>query len=109
LDVASTVRATINKGGMFTPRYGSRRTSPEYLLLIDRATFGDEQARFGEEVSRRLEAGGVFVDRYYFQNDPRTCRQREPQSPMLTLHELAARHPQHQLLIFTAASGLISP
>src|SRR5262249_26221255 len=73
------------------------------------ANFNDEQARFGEEVSRRLEAGGVFVDRYYFQNDPRTCRQREPHSPALTLHELAARHPEHQLLIFSDGSGLISP
>jgi hypothetical protein len=109
LDIPSTVGATINNGGMFTPRYGSRRTSPEYLLLIDRATFGDEQARFGEEVSRRLEAGGVFIDRYYFQNDPRTCRQREPQSPTLTLHELAARHPDHQLLIFSDGAGFISP
>ncbi len=109
LDIAATVNATIRRGGMFQPRYGVRKASPEYLLLIDRASLADEQARFAEEFSQRLEAGGVFVDRFYFQNDPLTCRQRELNSPTVTLLDLAARYPEHQLLIFSDGAGFISP
>jgi formylglycine-generating enzyme required for sulfatase activity len=109
LDVAATVQATLDRGGMFTPRYGLRKASPEYLLLIDRASFGDQQARFGGELARSLEANGVFVDVYYFQTDPRTCRNREPESPTIPLLDLAARHADHQLLIFGDGAGLFSP
>jgi formylglycine-generating enzyme required for sulfatase activity len=110
LDVDATVRWTLGRGGLFTPRYGARRSSPEYLLLIDRAGPGDEQARFGEEMARRLEAGGVYVDRYYFQNDPLTCRRfGDPLSAVLTLADLAARHPDHRLVVFGDGAGFVSP
>ncbi|MGH9847353.1 MAG: hypothetical protein ACREEM_52335, partial [Blastocatellia bacterium] len=110
LDVDATVRWTLGRGGLFTPRYGARRSSPEYLLLVDRAGPGDEQARFGEEMARRLEAGGVYVDRYYFQNDPLTCRRfGDPLSAVLTLADLAARHPDHQLVVFGDGAGFVSP
>ncbi len=109
LDIPSTVSATIRRGGMFQPLYGARKALPEYLLLIDRASPSDEQARFADELSHRLEEGGVFVDRFYFQNDPRTCRQRETSSQMVTLLDLAARFPEHQLLIFSDGAGFISP
>jgi formylglycine-generating enzyme required for sulfatase activity len=109
LDVDATVHETVDRGGLFTPRYGARRSSPEYLLLIDRAGPGDEQARFAEEMSLRLEAGGVYVDRYYFQNDPLTCRRRDPLSSVLTLGELAARHPDHHLVVFGDGAAFLSP
>jgi hypothetical protein len=47
LDAAATVRETIRQGGFFTPKFGRRRTLPDYLLLIDRASLHDEQARVG--------------------------------------------------------------
>jgi MFS family permease len=109
LDIPTTVRATIRQGGLFTPAYGMRRTMPEYLLLIDRASMHDEQARFGEELAQRLEAGGVFVDRYYFQGDARTCRRLKPLSPSFTMADLAARHPDHRLLIFGDGAGFFDP
>jgi formylglycine-generating enzyme required for sulfatase activity len=110
LDVDTTVRQTVDRGGLFTPRYGARRASPEYLLLIDRAGPGDEQARFAEEMARRLESAGVYIDRYYFQNDPLTCRRfGDPLSPVLTLADLAARHPDHQLVVFGDGAAFLSP
>jgi formylglycine-generating enzyme required for sulfatase activity len=109
LDVDATVRHTVDRGGLFTPRYGARRTSPEYLLLIDRLGPGDEQARFAEEMSLRLEAAGVYVDRYYFQNDPLTLRRRDPLSAVLTLADLASRHPDHQLVVFGDGAAFLSP
>ncbi|HKQ76804.1 MAG TPA: SUMF1/EgtB/PvdO family nonheme iron enzyme [Blastocatellia bacterium] len=109
LDVPGAVRETIRQAGMFAPVYGARKTLPEYLLLIERASPHDEQARLGDTIFQRLDDGGVFVDRYYFQYDPRTCRRLEANSPTITLNDLAARHPDHRLLIFGDGTGLISP
>ncbi|MEK7830037.1 MAG: SUMF1/EgtB/PvdO family nonheme iron enzyme, partial [Acidobacteriota bacterium] len=109
LDVAATVGATIRKG-YFTPSYSKRRSLPEYLLLIDRASMHDGQARVAEELALRLEADGVLVDRFYFQGDARTCRAPEPPlSPVYTLHELSARYPDHRLLVFSDGEGFFDP
>jgi len=108
LNIDETVNSTIRKGGLFTPQTASRKVSPEYLYLIDRLSPMDEQARFGEELSRRIETAGVFIDRYYFQEDPLTCRKRDPLSEPITLSELSSRHPDHQLIIFGDGSGFLS-
>jgi hypothetical protein len=108
LDVPRTMRATISRGGMFTPFYGSRRLTPEYLLLIDRASVHDEQARIGDELFDRLRKNQVFIERYYFQSDPRSCRGLEPNSPAFTLQDLTARHHNHCVLLFSDGAGLFS-
>jgi MFS family permease len=109
LNIPASVRATIRQGGLFTPAYSTRRTAPEYLMLIDRASIHDGQAHFGEELARRLEAGGVFIDRYYFQGDPRTCYRPKPVSRSVTLADLAARYPEHRLLIFGDSKSFFDP
>ncbi len=109
LDAPATVGATIGKGGWFTPVYLGRQVLPEYLLLIDRATFQDQQARRVDELVARLQEHGVFVDRYYFDSDPRICRRADLNAPLLTLEELAARHPEHRLLIFSDGAGFMHP
>lgn len=109
LDAPATVGATIDHGGWFTPVYLGRQVLPEYLVLIDRATFHDQQARRVDELVARLREDGVFVDRYYFDGDPRRCRRDDPQAPLLTLEELANRHPEHRLLIFSDGLGFMHP
>ncbi len=104
LDVAATIRATIRQAGLFTPSFGRRRALPEYLLLIDRLSLPDEQAAVGDELARRLASGEIGVERYYFQGDARTCQQG-PFAPALSLNELAARFPEHRLLIFGDGAG----
>jgi hypothetical protein len=109
LDIQHTVTATTRSGGMFTPLYGSRRVTPEYLLMIDRASVHDEQARIGDELFNRLHDNGIFITRYYFQTDPRTCRSSEPDSPAYTLPDLAGRYHNNCTLIFGDGAGLINP
>ncbi len=104
IDVAATIRATIRQAGLFTPSFGRRRALPEYLLLIDQASLQDEQARLGDELATQFHAGEIGVERYYFQGDARACRQG-PLSPTLTLNELAARYPDHRLLVFGDGRG----
>jgi len=109
LDLPATVETTTQQGGIFTPVYGKRQILPEYLVLIDRASFHDQQARFVDENLARLRADGVFVERYYFDCDPRVCRSDDPYSPHLTLQELAARYSEHRLMIFSDGAGLMHP
>jgi hypothetical protein len=89
--------------------YGSRQAVPEYLVLIDRASFRDQRSRVIDEMLNRAVEDGVFVDRYYFDGDPRTCRGEEAGSSHLSLAELAAKHPSHRLLVFTDATKFKSP
>lgn len=109
LDAQQTVMRTVRNGGLFTPSYGSRQTLPEYLILIDRASFRDQQARLEEEIVRRLVQDNVFVDTYYFQGDPRLCRKQEITAPYLSLQEMAALHPDHHLVIFTDGATFMNP
>ncbi|MGH7450267.1 MAG: hypothetical protein ACRENG_02905, partial [bacterium] len=109
LDAAATVATTIEKGGWFSPVYSRRQVLPEYLVLVDRASFHDQQARRVDEIIARLQEDGIFVDRYYFDTDPRVCRSSDPQAPHLALEELAMRHPEHRLMIFSDGAGLMHP
>src|SRR5262245_10691051 len=109
LNATATVRATIRQGGMFTPAYGERRSSPEYLLLIDRASAHDEQAKVADELRLRLAENGVFVEPYYFQNDARSCRSAVKDEAAVSLRQLAGRYPDHRLLVFSDGSGFFEP
>jgi hypothetical protein len=109
LDAQRTVSRTVEQGGLFTPAYGSRQALPEYLVLIDRASFADQQARLDDEIVRRFVQDNVFVDAYHFRGDPRLCRKQDKNSPYLSLQELAALHPEHHLIIFSDGSTFINP
>jgi hypothetical protein len=108
LDARSTVHASVGRGGLFTPVYGRRRTLPEYLVLIDRVGFNDQLAQFNSDVVARLSEHDVYLDTYYFHGDPRRCREGGADSPQLSLSDLAARHPDHYLLIFSDGTGMMS-
>ncbi|MEP7342190.1 MAG: SUMF1/EgtB/PvdO family nonheme iron enzyme [Acidobacteriota bacterium] len=109
LNVPATVRETIRQGGMFTPAYGARRSSPEYLLLIDRASAHDEQANVADELRMRLAENGVFVEPYYFQSDARSCRSATKDEAAVSLRQLAGRYPDHRLLVFSDGAGFFDP
>lgn len=108
LNVPATIDATIERGGAPKPIFGTRKTSPEYLILIDRASFSDQEALLKEVLINRLIEEGVYVDRYYFDRDPRVCY-KTPQSKTFSLTELAARHPEHNLAVFSDGASFFDP
>jgi hypothetical protein len=112
LDERVTIEATVRRGGLFTPFYGSRKTLPEYLALVERVAPGDQQARFQEELVRRLVQDSVIVDQYYFRGDPRICRRKDDGAPRpatyVTLPDLAALHPDYYLLVFSDGAGFVN-
>lgn len=109
IDVQPTVNATIRQGGWFTPVYGSRLEQPEYLALIERASFSDQQAHLEDELIEQLVKDNVLVERFYFHEDPLVCRRANPNEPYLDLQDLSARYPNHNLLIFSDGSTFINP
>jgi formylglycine-generating enzyme required for sulfatase activity len=113
IDEQNTIEATVRRGGLFTPVYGSRRTLPEYLVLIDRMGPSDQLARFQEELVRRLAQDSLNLDTYYFRGDPRICRRKVEYAAhppnYLTLPDLAALHPDYYLLIFGDGASFIDP
>jgi CHASE2 domain-containing sensor protein len=109
LDMVATVKETIQAAGLFTPVYGTRLQRPEYLVLIDRATFQDHQTGLINVLMNQLEADEVLIERYYFERDLRRCYPEQEALPPLTLTELAERYPEHRLLIFSDGEGLIHP
>lgn len=106
LDVEATVAATIASLGFPSFRYRSASKPPEYLALIDRASFRDHQAKVFGELTSALETEGVFVARYFYESDPRVCRD-ESGEQSLHLNELQNRYGNHRLLLFGDGAKLI--
>jgi len=108
LDVNRTIDMTVRRG-LFTPSYTLRRSSPEYLVLVDRANLNDQRARLTSEILSNLSANGVFIEQYSFQGDPTICRAHGPKAGKLSLSDLAERHPEHCLLIFSTGEAFFDP
>jgi len=109
LDVAATVRRTLEGGGVFTPSFRELRVTPEYLALVDRTTPGDQQAGVVDGLLDRLVQDGVSVVRWYFDKDPRVCFPAVGHQRAASLATLAERYPSHRLLIFADARRFFSP
>jgi hypothetical protein len=108
LDVEITVEKTVRNAGEFTPVYGHYQVRPEYLVLVDRAHFGDHQARFVDELIDRLVEYGLLVTRYYFDDNPHTCFPGVGEGRPLTLAEIVEKNRQDRLLIFSDARGFFN-
>lgn len=108
LDVEATVAATVEALGFPNLRYKSDSRVPEYLILIDRASYLDHQARLFDELVKDLESEGVFLTRYFYDSDPRVCR-NERNAQGVSLNELQSRFANHRLLVFGNGAKLINP
>ncbi len=107
LDVAASVRATLDRAGFFTPVEKKRFITPEYVILIDRRTVEDHQARFYAEIAGTLRRQSVVADVYYFDRDPRLLEPERNAELFLTLADLAARYPGRRLLILADERRLL--
>jgi formylglycine-generating enzyme required for sulfatase activity len=108
LNITATVRDTVRSGGVFTPAFQRLRSSPEYLILIDRQNMRDEMAQVGIGLLESLDRNGVYVEPFSFQGDPRRCqslKRNAEYEPPVTLQHLAGRYPDHRLLVVSDAEG----
>ncbi len=108
LDVGGTIDATIRSGGFAAFHYYRRTRLPDYLVLIDRASFRDHQARLFDSLAAALHEEGLFLERFFYEGDPRECWTQGSDSP-LSLIELQRRYPEHRLLLFGDGAALLDP
>jgi dipeptidyl aminopeptidase/acylaminoacyl peptidase len=118
LDVARTVEATMQSSGLFSPVFGTR-VEPEYLVLIDRTSLADHQARLATQIVTDLTRSDVLIEQYEFDSDPSILRyasdarrvNRDGAPPLVaasalqvtTLEALHARTPAHRVILFCDA------
>lgn len=108
LAIVPTITKTLRNGGWFAPVYGYRQELPEYLLLIDRSSFQDHQARLINEMVKRLEEQAVLITGFYFDRSPQLCFPFGTGTPC-SLKDISDRYRQHRLLIFVQADQFFSP
>ena len=99
LDVKSTIAATIKSLGYLRLRYKFDSRAPEYLVLIDRASFRDHQARLFDAMVDAMRRENVFIHRYFYNADPRLCWDEEGKT-CTYLVDLKNRYLGDRLLIF---------
>jgi hypothetical protein len=113
LDLPATLRTTLRRGGDVQLMFGAR-AEPEHLVLVDRASYKDHQARLADEVVAALHGHGVIVERYVFDGSLAHCHHAPLDGAVMyggaqSLERLAGRHPDARLLVFSDGRGLIDP
>ncbi|MFZ4986563.1 MAG: formylglycine-generating enzyme family protein, partial [Blastocatellia bacterium] len=108
LDLPATIEATVAAQGY--PRFRYRRGDrlPEYLILIQRVSPRDHQAEWFAEIARSLARSDLFVQTWFYQQDPRVCRSAET-GEMAYLTQLQRRYPGHRLIILGDGRRLLDP
>ena len=108
LNAEKTIVATVERAGRFSPIYLLRQALPDYLILIDRANRRDHLAEFFDGFVKYLRGTDVFVESYTFNSDPRLLYKDGDPAKSEALTDLAARFPDHTLLVFSDARGVVS-
>ncbi len=109
LDIPATIQRTIAAQGAFTPVFRAHKALPEYLVLIDRASYRDQHSQMVDLLLQKLLDYGLYIERYYFDADPRRCYAANQPAVPLRLDSLQARYPQHRLLLFADSRHFFDP
>ena len=107
--MAPTIKATVARGGILSPVREERRTMREYLALVERRSSRDQQARLWTALLKRLASRSVCIDLYYYSGDARLCEAPGRERAWISVGELAALHPQHELWLFADPTRLVDP
>jgi hypothetical protein len=106
LDVGGTVAASIEALGFPTFRYRRDSRLPEYLFLIDRASFRDHQSLLHEHLATMLRRQGLYVNTYFYECDPRVCWSSSSDEPCY-LEDLQRTRAGYRLLLFGNGEQLL--
>jgi hypothetical protein len=109
VDVVATLARALRDPDRFEPVAAIRPVTPEYLVLVHRVSRRDHQADWADALLDRLAGEQVALARFEFATDPRVCYPRRGPGPPWSLRELAARHPEHRLMIFGDSGCLTDP
>jgi len=105
LDIEASVQATVDSLGFPRLQYKPDRKLPEYLVLVDRASFRDHQANLFHDLIRALRDEGLYVSLFFFEGDPRVAWDEE-RGDTVPLYELQRRYAGHRLLLLSDGEKL---
>ncbi len=108
LHIPKTISRAIRNAGFFQPVKMPRTHQSEYLVLIDETIANSPQVKLFEYLVEMLRKQNVFVDKFYYRQEPRNCYNAlEPAG--ISLEKLSEKFPRHILLIYGTGSQLIYP
>ncbi|WP_235678418.1 GUN4 domain-containing protein [Cylindrospermopsis curvispora] len=108
LDVEKTIDAFFQRGRWLEPIYRNSAAIPEYLFLVERTSYRDHQSKFVAEMIEQLKNDGVYVETYFYDEDPRICFSSDEHNSPLKLHQIATKYSQHYLILVSDTEKLFS-
>jgi len=106
IDIEQTIKETIENFGIIKPVFKLMSKHVEYLMLIDRSNDKNHQAQVYEQIYNVFKSSNIYIERFFFSNDPRLCVNENYLSGV-TLLQIFQRHPESFLLFFSSAESLI--
>lgn len=98
VDVEKTVERSTRNGGYVQLAYQTHSRPPEYLVLIEQQSSQDLLARLYDQIYGELQQQDLYLERYFFEKDPRVCWQKRYADEHY-LEELLRQRPEHRLVI----------
>ena len=108
VDLKKTIDHTCKNGGIPILQYTLNTKPVEYLMLIDWSNERNHQAQLFDYLYRTFVNNNVYIDRYYYDSDPRICW-NEIHNDGITLDKLQHQYPEAYLLVFGNGAGFIDP
>lgn len=108
IDLPTTIKATIRKGGFPQLRFRPYTRPTDYLILIDKQAEYNHQSQLFEYIYQHFVRQEVHAERFFFDGDPSWCwNDRQPKG--FSLEQLLQRYSQARLLIFANGYSFIDP
>ncbi|MCP5050776.1 MAG: hypothetical protein GY940_26670, partial [bacterium] len=108
IDIHKTISKTIQEGGFPSFQYKTVTRPPEYLVLIDLPAYRDHSAHLFDHITSALENEGLFVQRYFYEKDPRVCF-KEPNGQRFYLSDFKTRYGDHRVIVFGTGEEFLDP
>jgi hypothetical protein len=107
LHLLKTIGKAVENGGFFVPVYATATQQSEYLVLIDENHPNSQQVKLVEYLLELLGKQNVFIEKFYYRQDPGTCYPGPAQTGGIGLEKLHEKYSKHILLIFGDAYQLL--
>jgi CheY-like chemotaxis protein len=107
LHVPKTIGKAVENSGFFTPVYATATQQSEYLVLIDENHPNSQQVKLVEYLLELLVKQNVYIEKFYFRQDPHTCYPGPNLTGAVSLEKLHEKYSKHILLIFGDAYQLL--
>ncbi|MEM9986043.1 MAG: hypothetical protein AAF804_13205, partial [Bacteroidota bacterium] len=106
VDVEGTVIKTTQAAGFPQLAYEIHSRPPEYLVLIEQKGSQDLLAKLYDQLYEELALQDLYLERYFFERDPRVCWQDRYHDESY-LEDLLRSRPDHRVVIIAQAGVML--